>query len=147
MIGKKVVAIDVREAARRNRTGKGWYIFHILKNLGRHIDHAHTRLILYSDEPLTDITLPENAELRIFPGGFFWHLKVMEDLKKTAPDLYFSPTSFIVPALAPKTLKTLIAVHDLVAWFFPSNHQLKATMIERLTLPRAIKHASHITTV
>lgn len=149
MIGKKVIAIDVREAAKKNRTGKGWYTFHILKNLLKQQQgNPHIHFILYSDEPLTDLSLPHNAELKIFtPGALTWHLKVLKDLKKTHPDLYVSPTSFIVPALAPKTLKTLITVHDLVAWLYPSNHQMKATLIERLTLPRAIKRTAHITTV
>jgi len=143
------IAIDVREAVRSKRTGKGWYAFQMIKHLlALDKDSSGTSYILYTDQPYPDFEQHENVEMRHFPPSTLgWHLKVLRDVKKTRPNIYFAPSSFIVPALAPKWLKVVITVHDLVAWLFPGNHNMKATFIERLTLPQALKKGAYVTTV
>ncbi|MBT5016294.1 glycosyltransferase family 4 protein, partial [Candidatus Peregrinibacteria bacterium] len=76
-----------------------------------------------------------------------WHLRTLRHLKKTKPDLFWAPTSFIIPALAPKSLTTFITVHDIVAFLFPQGHNRKAVYLERLTLRRALSKSSRIFTV
>ncbi len=104
--------------------------------------------ILYTDQPFADFEKYSNTQMKFFqPSALRWHMRVLQDVKKERPDIYFAPSSFIVPALAPKWLKVVITVHDLVAWLFPMRHNMKATFIERLTLPYALKRGAYITTV
>ncbi len=140
------IAIDIREAVRSKRTGKGWYAFQMIKHLLElNEDNAY---ILYTDLPFADFEKYPHVQMKFFPpSALRWHLKVLQDVKKIKPDIYFAPSSFIVPALAPKWLKVVITVHDLVAWLFPMRHNMKATFIERLTLPRALKKGAYVTTV
>ncbi len=143
------IAIDIREAVRSKRTGKGWYAFQMVKHLLElNKDNSDISFILYTDLLYADFEQYKNAEMRFFPPSTLrWHLKVLQDVKKIKPDIYFTPSSFIVPALAPKWLKVVITVHDLVAWLLPMRHNMKATFIERLTLPRALKRGAYVTTV
>lgn len=71
----------------------------------------------------------------------------MRDMKIAPPDIFFAPTSYIIASFAPKNLKTIITVHDLIAWFSPDRHNKKATFIEHRTLPTALKKAHHVMTV
>lgn len=140
------IAIDIREAIRSKRTGKGWYAFQMITHLLElNKDNSY---ILYTDLPFADFEKYPNVQMKFFqPSALRWHMKVLQDVKKERPDMYFAPSSFIVPALAPKWLKVVITVHDLVAWLFPMRHNMKATFIERLTLPRALKKGAYVTTV
>ncbi|MCX6733252.1 MAG: glycosyltransferase family 1 protein [Candidatus Peregrinibacteria bacterium] len=143
------IAIDIREAARSKRTGKGWYAFQMVKHL-LELNKGNSSMfyVLYTDQSYPDFEQYKNVKVKYFPPSTLgWHLKVLRDMKKERPDIYFAPSSFIVPALAPKWLKVVITVHDLVAWLFPGNHNMKATFIERLTLPRALKMGAYVTTV
>lgn len=140
------IAIDIREAVRPKRTGKGWYAFQMIKHLLEM--NKGNSYILYTDLPFADFEKYKNVRVKFFPpSALHWHMKVLQDVKKERPDIYFAPSSFIVPALAPKWLKVVITVHDLVAWLFPMRHNMKATFIERLTLPYALKRGAYVTTV
>lgn len=136
------IAIDIREAG-AEKTGKGWYTYNLVLELLK-LD-AKNEYILYTDAEKNPYGKFKNATLRTVQGkSHRWHLNVLKDLKTVKPDLFFAPTSYIIPALAPKWLKVIITVHDLVAFLFPGTHNAKAVLIERLTLKRAVKKASHI---
>lgn len=145
------IAIDAREAVRTQKTGKGWYARALIDHMVSHA-RGHT-FVFYTDKLESEQArehgdghenLP-NVTKKYFPSGVIgWHLKVKNDLKKDPPDIYIAPTSYIVPALAPKGVKTIITVHDLVAWLFPTRHNVKATIIERLTLRLALKKCAHV---
>lgn len=148
------IAIDIREAITPNRTGKGWYAFQMITHLlEASKNEPDISFIFYTDRPNADLSqINFNAyknvrQKYIEASSLWWHIKVIRDLKKEKPDIYFAPTSFIVPAFAPKSIKMLITVHDLVAWLFPGQHNKKATLIERLTLPRALGRGAFVTTV
>lgn len=130
------IAIDIRAACHR-KAGKGYYTLYIIKELLK-IDKKNT-YILYSDKPSEDF--PNIKQIRGF--SIFWHLNLLWHLIKDKPDVFFAPTSYIVPALAPKRLNTVITVHDLVAFLFSDTHNRKATAIERLTLASALKKAKY----
>lgn len=140
------IAIDIREAVKPKKTGKGWYAFEIIKNLLA--QHPEDTFTFYTDQPYPAWEDLPCVTLKIFPpSALRWHFNVARDLKKLKPDIFFAPTSYIVPALAPKGLKIIVTVHDLVAWLYATHHNLKATIIERLTLPLAIKNISKFVTV
>ncbi|MBI5152727.1 glycosyltransferase family 4 protein [Candidatus Peregrinibacteria bacterium] len=146
------IAVDFREASRLNKTGKGWYAYNLLAAVLA--QDSQNEYIFYIDKLCA---LPEEfkkfsniAWRRINRRSIFWHLAVLRDLKAahgSAPaDLFFATTSFIIPALAARTLKTIIIVHDLVAFLFP-DHNKKAVFIEKMTLKFALKKAVKVITI
>jgi glycosyltransferase involved in cell wall biosynthesis len=139
------IAIDIREAS-GPKVGKGWYTFVMVKELLKQDPHNH--YILYTNESNPAFDKYENAKQRVIKKrGIRFHLSVLRDLMKVKPDLFWAPTSYIIPALAPRSLNVVITVHDIVAFLFPEGHNKKAVWAERLTLKRAVKKASHILTV
>lgn len=139
------IAIDIREA-QQEKTGKGWYTWNLVSHLLQ-IDKKNEYL-LYTDTAQSPFPPAKNVQIKIIDAqSFQWHWQTLKDLKQEKPDLFFAPTSYIIPALAPKSLRTIITVHDLVAFMFPSTHAAKAVVIERLTLRMALKKARHVLVV
>jgi glycosyltransferase involved in cell wall biosynthesis len=139
------IAIDIREAS-GEKAGKGWYTFHIARNLLK-IDQKN-EYILYTKEKVPGFEEFDNVKIRQFNlPHLLWHKKVASDTKKEAVDIYFSPSSYITPALLPKTVKSVITVHDLVAFLFPTAHNKKAVFLEKLFFKKALKRSAHITAV
>lgn len=136
------IAIDVREAD-GEKTGKGFFAFGLVKELLA--QDRKNAYILYTDKPTIPFETHDNVKV-VFneKKGFRWHYDVLKDLKMARPDIYLAPTSFIVPAFAPRWLKVFVVVHDLVAFMFPKQHAKKAVIIERITLRRALKKASKV---
>jgi glycosyltransferase involved in cell wall biosynthesis len=139
------VAIDIREA-KAEKTGKGWYTFNMVSELLK-LDHKN-HYILYTSSKESPFPVKKNVEIRsIEASSWQWHVKALKDLIKEKVDLFFTPTSYIIPALAPKSLRVIMTVHDLVAFMFPAGHTLKAVLIERFTLKKAMKKAAAVFTV
>lgn len=139
------IAIDIRTAG-GEKTGKGFYTFHIVHELLK-IDHEN-EYILYSKDGIAGFEQFKNAKLKLIDGrGFFWHRNVAKDIAKQEVDIFFAPSSYIIPAILSKSIKTILTVHDLVAFFFPNTHNKKATIIEKLFLKKALKKATHVLTV
>lgn len=86
-------------------------------------------------------------QIKISSSKLFWHLKLRSYLKKNPVDFYFSPTSYVYPSIAPKEQKLSIVVHDLIAFLHPKTHHWFPILVERLTLGRAVKNSSFISTV
>lgn len=139
------IAIDIRTAG-GEKTGKGWYTFHIVSNLLQ-LDKKNN-YILYAKNGIPGFEQYKNAKMKIIDiPTALWHKKVAKDAADEKVDIFFSPSSYITPALMPKQIKTILTVHDLVAFLFPNTHNKKATIIEKLTLKRALKKAAHVVTV
>jgi alpha-1,3-rhamnosyl/mannosyltransferase len=138
------LVIDVREACREKRTGKGQWAYGFISEL------------LRRDVPstlLTDRALPAEWALNdrqrcvIFPSsGFAWHLRAAFFARSTPDVMYISPTSYLVPFLLGRSVTCVPIIHDLIA-FRGDPHDKKATLIERLTLGRTVRSAAHICTV
>ncbi len=140
-----IIAIDIRESLGR-KTGKGWYTFVMVKELIKQAPHHE--FLLYTNEKNPDYEkYPNVAQRVIAKKGLRWHLAVLRDLRRKKPDLFWAPTSYIIPALASRSLNVVITVHDIVAFLFPEGHNKKAVWLERLTLRRAVAKARHIFTV
>lgn len=135
------IGIDIRALAGQ-RAGKGWSVYHILKNLTLLPEAVEHRFVLYAKEkPVFDFSLPDNFVIRIKnQPNLLWHWAVANELNFSAKiDIYLSPVSFIVPALVPK--KCVVIVNDLVAKLFPAGHDRKATLVENLTLRPALRNS------
>jgi glycosyltransferase involved in cell wall biosynthesis len=136
------IAFDAREAF-GVRTGKGQLAYHLLCELMKQ-DHTNEYFVFVSEK--SGVDMPANFQEVVVSGsGIMWHLNVIKVFKKLALDLYFSPTSYIVPALA--SFKTIIIVADMVAFLKITKHQAKATLVERVTLRRAARKTARIITI
>lgn len=136
------IGIDIRTAC-TNKSGKGWYTYFLAKELLRQ-DHQN-EYVLYTDHLSADISDFYNSHIKVIrKHSFLWHFAVIKDFKKERGDLFFSPTSFIIPAFLPKNIRSVITVHDLVAFLHPSMHHTKAMLLEKLFLGRALKKAFRV---
>lgn len=139
------LGIDVREACRPVRAGKAQWTYGVVSEL-------LTRGIpvtLFSDAPVPESWVHHaHVTVRILPAGLTWHWRVASLLKsrKTPVTQYVSPTSYLVPFLLGRNFPHNPVVHDLIA-FRGEPHDSKATLLERITLRRAMRTASHIFTV
>ncbi|MEK7146386.1 MAG: glycosyltransferase family 1 protein [Patescibacteria group bacterium] len=136
------IGIDIREA-RPEGAGKGRYTEELTKALIKRAPKG-VKFFLFTDQPHPDFT----EDQILIPGkGMSWHLNLRKFLKKSSLDFYLSPTSFIVPALLSGGPKMAIVVHDMIAFLFPKTHARFPTLVEKLTLGKAIKNAQLILTV
>ncbi len=139
------IAIDIR-AAGGEKAGKGWYTFNIVQSLLKLDDK--NQYILYAKEGIPGFEHFKNAQVKLIKGSnILWHLKVARDVQKEKADIFFAPSSYIIPNFLPKSIKIIITVHDLVAFLFTNTHNKKAAIIEKLLLKRAIKKADSICAV
>ncbi len=151
------IAIDIR-AAGGEKAGKGWYTFNLVQALLK-LDDAKApcragcaadknEYILYARDGIPGFSDFKNARLKLFTSkGAFWHYQVARDIRKENADLFFAPSSYIIPAILPATIKTILTVHDLVAFLYTNTHNKKATIIEKLLLRRALRRAAHVCAV
>ncbi len=136
------IAYDGREAFGM-RAGKGQVAYHLLCALMR-IDSENEYFVFLS-EP-SRMNMPKNFHEVIVVGkGPLWHFNAKKEFTKRRLDVYFSPTSYIVAAIA--SFKTVILVHDMVAFLKLTKHQAKATWVERATLKAASKKCRAIMAV
>lgn len=135
------LVIDVREACRPQRTGKGqWTYGFVAELLHRSLP---VTLLTNADVP----TAWARCTVERIPGsGLHWHFRVLRWLKRHPGVTYVSPVSYIVPAFCPRSVRCMPIVHDLIA-FMDEPHDRKAKLIERLTLPRAVRRATHLCTI
>lgn len=140
------IGIDIRETV-YEKAGKGYYAAHLVDEILK--KDKINQYILYTDCQVSVYKQFENAETRIVSKkGLFWHKAVLKDAYKEGLDLYFAPTSYIIPALHnPKKLKVIMTVHDLVAFLFPQKHNKKAVFTEKLTLKKALNKVVKILSV
>lgn len=133
--------LDAREALRERRTGKGEWLFGFLKELSR----RDVSLTLLADS--VPATHEFGSLLRIPAVGLRWHIAVRRMVRHLRPDsLYIAPTSFVVPFLLGRSMRYVPIVHDLIA-FHREPHQWQARSIERVTLPRVLRHAWRVCAV
>lgn len=139
------IAIDIRSCG-GEKTGKGWYTFYIVRHL-LEIDKVN-EYILYAKSGIAGFQEFKNAELIVINGlGPLWHTKVINDVKKRNIDIFFAPSSYIIPAMLPKEIKSIITVHDLVAFMFPQKHNKKAVILEKMFLKKALAKVTKVLTV
>jgi len=140
-MGSMKLGIDAREAFKAETTGKGqWTACVIAELLKRNFPLT---LFVEEGQECGDSPTP----LLRFPKGIRWHFAVAKYMRKTKDiDLYLSPTSFIVPRIIGKKLPCAVVIHDLIA-FHDEPHDRKAKYIERITLPKVLRTASHLFTV
>ncbi len=139
------IAIDIRSTEGK-KAGKGFYTFNIVSELLKLDDE--NEYVLYGQGDNKLFNEGKNVKYKSFlQGGLLWHLRVIVDVYIEKFDIYFAPSSFIVPAFLPNRVKSIVTVHDLVAILFPSTHNKKAVVVEKLLLNRVCKKAKKLITV
>lgn len=140
------IGVDIREAF-REKAGKGYYTIHLVSHL-LGIDKKN-RYVFYTDKPVETLNGHDNAKTKVISGGGLkWHRKVLKDSYKEKIDIFFSPTSYIIPAIHnPKKMSVVMTVHDLISFLFPQKHNKKAVILERLLLKKALRKSEHILAV
>lgn len=136
------IYVDGRAGCCASRTGKGQWVLKTVEALLQ----TTPLTILTDGSPVPAAWRNAHASYRILPKGLFWHIAAARTLKREQPNVFIAPSSFIVPALLPKCIRCVPVVHDLIA-FQKDPHAWKATLIERLTLPRALKKAVSVLTI
>lgn len=133
------IGYDAREVF-GNPAGKGQVAKKLLFALAA-LDTTNEYFVFVDrNDPLS---LPKNFHIHhVTAPSLFWHVAVARRLVSLGIDVYLSPTSYIVPALS--SVPTVPLVHDLIAFLKVTAHQEKATLVERLTLARAVKRAVRI---
>jgi len=139
----KIVAIDARAALSPN-AGKGRYTLEIIKALLK--ENKNVDFVLFTDkEPLfKDNANPRVRQVILRGKSIFWHINLYFYLRSHPVTFFLAPTSYIYPALAPASQKVAIVVHDLITFLHPKGHPFFPTLVEHLTLPRALKKAAAI---
>ena len=136
------IGIDSRIAS-PNGAGKHRYSFEIIRALAKAAPHLNFKLFTKNVQPeFSDL---KNLEQICIPGkSLLWQLKLKKYLKKHPVDLFIAPSSYLYPALAPKTQKTMLVVHDLISFLSPKDHAFFPKWVERLTLKPALKKTSAV---
>jgi len=136
------IAIDVREAFSKNKTGKGYYAYNCLKELAK-IDNQNI-YYLYTEKNIPiEYNFPNNFIIRKFVNTLhLWHFKVLLDMIFEGIDIIYAPTSYIIPFLSRK--KIIPVIHDLAIYHPETKPSFKTKIIEKLILKRVIKKAEKI---
>jgi len=137
------IAIDFREAAKPHRAGKGEYVLQLVRAL---IELKTDDQLILLVEPDQTFSLPSgNWRVKVVPArGLVWHLWVISWLEFIRPvQVYFSPTSLIVPAFV-RSITTVVTLADFTVWRFSPTHLPKAVVLERLLMPLAIRGTNRL---
>lgn len=113
------IGIDIRAACGK-KTGKGWYTFNLIKELlGL---PAQNEYILYTNKISGDVAqmlaklgpTSKSPHIKVIhKNPFLWHFAVIKDFLKTGGDIFFAPTSFIIPAFLPRLKNLGFSQHEL----------------------------------
>lgn len=136
----KTIGVDIREASEKG-AGKGRYTLNLVKAL---IAAAPQQdFVLFTKTPNPHFQTTEHVKQLCIKGkGLMWHWNLRRHLLKAPVEWFIAPTSTIYPALAPKSQKVAVVIHDLITFLHAKSHPLFPTLVERLTLPRALKKTS-----
>ena len=137
-----IIGIDVREGARSERAGKGEYVYQLVTHL---ITHAEQRWVLFSDTDLpVEWQQPQIKRVVIKTSAWLWQLRVFWYLEILRPvDVYFSPTSLILPAVV-RSIPVVTALMDFVSFLFPGRHDLKAVILEKWWMRPALRYSRNL---
>jgi len=137
-----IIGIDAREGAKKQRAGKGEYVYQIVSGLIKHNEH---QFILFLDrEPLPEWQ-KENVKFKVFkfPVGA-WQIVVFLYLEFLRPvDIYFSTTSIIIPTLI-RSVPVVTVLFDFVSFLFPRQHNRKAVILEKLLMKWAVRFSKKL---
>lgn len=135
------IAIDAREALKRNRAGKANYNYHLIKALSE----KNIALILLAQpnqKLLPEFKKQSNITKQTIPGkSIKWHKNAATYISQKNIQNYISPTSYITPYYIHKldpSVKTITTIHDLIVFLHPKGHPFKPKLIEKHFLKKLV---------
>lgn len=139
----KTIGIDIRDAL-EGGAGKSRYVLELTRALIKRAPKDF-QFHLFTKNPNPHFPSTAHVHQIIISGrGLSWHLALRNYLRHHPVDFFLAPTSFIFPALALKGQKVAIVVHDLIAFLHSKAHAWFPTVVERLTLRKALRKASMV---
>lgn len=119
-----IIGIDVSRANEKQKTGVGWYAFHLVQELKKTHNQQSHKFILYTREPLKGelARLPENWTQKVLkwpPQRFWTQIRLSWEMLNNPPDVLFIP-AHVFPIIHPK--KTVMTVHDTAALRFSESY-------------------------
>ena len=139
------IAVDARALVSSKPAGKENCIINVLEELFKLDKKNH--YFLYLNRSF-DRCLPSNFSKKIikFPS-IFWHFFVLLDLLFHKFDVFFAPTSYIIPALNFSSSNVVI-VHDLFVFSsIKKSVKLKTKLFENFFIKSALKNSKKIIAV
>jgi len=134
--------VDAREALVSKRGGKGVYTEFLLRALVADPRVSKVFLLIESGQNLDCqdlLKLSGKFSVVAIPGkGLLWHFRAMNKIRRDYLNCRLvSTTSFIWPCFLSlfEEADIWVVVHDLITFLFPKEHNTKANLIERMTLP------------
>jgi len=141
----KSIGIDIREANGLG-AGKGRYAEEITHALIKNAPNI--KFFLFTKEPNPRFENTDNVHQVVISGsGPLWHLNLRRYLRHHPVNVFLATTSYLYPAISPRTQKVASVVHDLIAFKYAKYNHWFATLVERLSLSRALKRSDLIVTV
>src|SRR3989344_3941304 len=133
------IGVDAREV-KPGSAGKGRYIAEVLKAMLKLDEKNEYFLYGYGEHA----GLPDNFHWVTLPNGRGrWIFALSKQIRKNKINVFFSPTSFLACLLT--RAPTVVVVHDLAVFVEPrAKPSFKTKLMEKLTLPLALKRAKHI---
>lgn len=137
-----IIGIDAREGVKKQRAGKGEYVYQIVSGLIKHSEH---QFVLFLDQDPLPEWRKDNVKFIIFKTApFAWQLRVFLYLEFLHPvDIYFSTTSVIVPALI-RSIPVVTVLFDFVSFLFPQHHDRKAVVLEKFLMKWAVRFSKKL---
>jgi glycosyltransferase involved in cell wall biosynthesis len=134
-----VIGIDARAAA-EVEAGRGRVVRELLEALAR-LEDRHDYL-LYCRTPLTELKLDSRFRWeQVKTRDPLWHLRSARSANHHC-DVFFSTNSYLTAWFT--RIPTVVLVYDLITFVPEAKAQRRAKLIERLTIQRAIRSASHL---
>lgn len=140
----KTIAIDATGLTHARPTG--------VENATRELISAllsidrENRYLLYTPQKLPEgFEINPNTTVKVLPKRLFWNWRALgAALKKDRPDIFWTPGNFLPPNLPAKSIAT---IHDLAFVKHPEFYPPKNRFLQKLTVTRAIQHATKIIAV
>jgi len=139
-----IIGVDASKLVSSHKTGVELSTQELIKAVLRQ-DKVNTYW-LYSPTPLPKkFLISDRVKNKVLPGKRLWTLYVLsQELKRTPPDIFWSPSNFF-PRNLPK--KAVITIHDLAFYLFPEDYSFKSRWLSTWALKKAIRQASNIIAV
>ena len=142
------LVIDARPLA-RNTGGMTRYLAKILPQL---IQCEEIDVTLYTDQKMHLAYAPHYKNINIRVVGnhkaakLAWHLMVPTWLYKDRPDIFWSPRQHL-PILTPKSVTTIVTIHDLVWKTYPKTIPFLQRLSEKIFMAPSVKKADRIISI
>jgi glycosyltransferase involved in cell wall biosynthesis len=130
------------------RTGVGQYATSLADALLRHPDVEEVHGFLPAAFPVDgQLTVPAGLIMHMGPGArrLRWLMRSLRrEAARTHLDVFHFPNYFVTPGLG---IPTVVTVHDMTAWLFPSMLPLRRRLAHRYLFPGSLARATRVIAV